>query len=645
MLMKIKFSFIIIILFFSINSYAQKNVNISSVEAFINALDNNTKINITVDTLNFSKENLEKITSNKLIKNYFNTKKGYTIDNSGLTLHGYNNLTIESKKNANIISNNPDDDILTFRNCTNINLVNLSLFHTVGVCGGLVLKLILSNTVQIENCNLNGSGAIGAYIVGTDNVNFNNVNLFNNNSHAVYSYNSKDIIFNNSEIYSNNNYGDSTYGKTLIYSTLSEISFANCSFYKNTSEDLYNNPESHYIYKYIPSFTNCNFTDNDFEYYGEEIETEYYEENTNSEILKATFKAFITEQIDVYNTTDFKKSNRLLSFFSKKNSQLLNAENEILENNFSSYFKNDQQISHRKVELLDYYKDDNNNFIATLNSAIITEENSELVTKTEETWCYIFNENYKVSGIKNMNNQELSSKKIAPFEVPKIDNEDLQLELQILDEYVKYQIFDQETNQYDIKYVLNAITGELNNLFFPSFQEKWSSINANDIIKLDNYLWQLKNFIWNKFDESYIQKNGSDLQVWQTEILAFFQDVWNTAIKGYTGDQKIEPLNNQTYNITLPKVPFFKNKGLQLHVFELRAEYLGSINNMFFENINYTNALAVLEDDIENSFNPTFENIKDELGNNDKTLLKQYFEAWRTVAKETEKFIIAKNKN
>ncbi|MCQ2974729.1 MAG: right-handed parallel beta-helix repeat-containing protein [Bacteroidales bacterium] len=78
-----------------------------------------------------------------------------------LRISNINNLTIEgkSKENAIFTSKNPNVDILTFYNCKNLNLKNLTIKHSEH---GFVensringLTLICAANTAIDNCNIN----------------------------------------------------------------------------------------------------------------------------------------------------------------------------------------------------------------------------------------------------------------------------------------------------------------------------------------------------------------------------------------------------------------------------------------------------------------------------------------------------------
>ncbi|SNR16254.1 right-handed parallel beta-helix repeat-containing protein [Tenacibaculum jejuense] len=219
----------------------QKTIKkVHNVIEFFNALNNNTEIVFETDILNLTLDTIK--TKVPLLNRKKTTKKpSYYIDDNGVVLEGYSNLTLHSNNGTNIISFEEHEDILSFKNCDNLNFNNLSIYHMDETCNGYVLLLETCKNVVIENTNLNGSGAIGAYLIDSENVNFLNTNLFRNAFHAVSAVNSKDINFNECSFYGNNTVFTEY---PLIYTQFSELNFNSCEFYDNESEKLYNSNDT-----------------------------------------------------------------------------------------------------------------------------------------------------------------------------------------------------------------------------------------------------------------------------------------------------------------------------------------------------------------------------------------------------------------
>lgn len=309
----------IILLFISLNCFSIEVKTVGNVKEFFEALGNNTEIIIECATLNFTLENLEKELSISSSYEHLGTgnnpvkweSQSYYLA-SGIVLHQYENLTIRSKAFTNIISENDWDNILTFKKCKNITLENLSIFHTPETCNGSVLSLTSSNKIKVINCSLNGSGGIGANLVGSQNVTFTNVAIYNNVFYAVYSVNSKNINFIGCTIYNNHDWG-----KSLIYADISGITFKKCIIENNESKNLvYSRTEN--IFYFPTQFKDCDISENSFDskYYFKELEKHPKKINRNKqrEVILKLLVQFLKEELP----SDHDGNNdELLSFFAK----------------------------------------------------------------------------------------------------------------------------------------------------------------------------------------------------------------------------------------------------------------------------------------------------------------------------------------
>jgi len=195
--MKKPLHILLLIVAFTGTVSAQQTVKyVDSEQAFLNALGSNTELIITTDTLDFTTESLEVVIGEKENKPDQPQPESYWINYNGLVLYGYSNLTIKGLSTVNIISKNAFDDILSFEHCNGLNIQNLAIYHTPETCNGSVLALHFCDDISVTNSSLNGSGGIGADLIGTTQANFTNTDLFNNVFHPVYAVNSTDILFN-----------------------------------------------------------------------------------------------------------------------------------------------------------------------------------------------------------------------------------------------------------------------------------------------------------------------------------------------------------------------------------------------------------------------------------------------------------------
>ncbi|WP_282088918.1 right-handed parallel beta-helix repeat-containing protein [Aquimarina algiphila] len=324
--------FIIITLFTSLYTYSfNKQVTVHNVKEFFKALDNNTEIIVECETLNFTRENLEVELD---IQNFYehwtddepykSIPKSYYIA-SGIILNGYENLTIRSVEHTNIISNNEADRILTFKNCKRITLEGFSIYHTPATCNGAVLSILLSNNVFVNNCNLNGSGGIGANLIGADNITFNNVQIFNNVFYGIYAVNTTNTMFKDCDIYDNHDWGES-----LIYSDRSNLTLKNCSINNNQSKKLvYSFLKG---YSYI-NFKNCIIEENTFGYDNKN----YINVSSNKEEHKKTLELFMKYLQQELGSDHDNHNNEFISFFIK-NYKIVHKNGTSFDNFLSFYY-------------------------------------------------------------------------------------------------------------------------------------------------------------------------------------------------------------------------------------------------------------------------------------------------------------------
>ena len=379
-----------IILFTSAKAMAveiNKTVKVNNEKEFFNALDNNTEIIIQCETLNFTLDNLEgnlgiieedeedwrthKNSIKRELKSYYFSY--------GLILYGYKNLTIRSEEHTNIISNNDSDNILSFKNCEGIVLEGLSIFHTSEVCSGSVLSILLSCNININDCSLNGSGAIGTALIGANNVNFHDVDIYNNNEHAIYSINSFNITFEECDIFDNHEWGES---QSLIYSDLSHLTFKNCEINNNQSKKL--------IYTLLgglpyAKFENCKIENNPFGFSLEEYNKESSQNNyalLKKEKRTTTLKLFMTYLMRQLETDGDSRNTEFISFFNKN--YIIKGKDKNIESDFILLY-----FSLKK-------KGFSINTYTIIGNRIIINQG----TKNQETWSFRFDQSDKFEKIK-----------------------------------------------------------------------------------------------------------------------------------------------------------------------------------------------------------------------------------------------------
>ena len=146
---------------------SQEEKTVTSLEEFLDAIGSNRKIIVDTALLDQSKADTGKDGTNYSWEEVF--------DGRQLVIHDVDNLTICGKagRNSNVISAAPRyAQVLTFRNCTNVSVENLTVGHTKepGYCIGGVLWFESCVNVQVTKCGLYGCGTVGVQAYDSRNV-------------------------------------------------------------------------------------------------------------------------------------------------------------------------------------------------------------------------------------------------------------------------------------------------------------------------------------------------------------------------------------------------------------------------------------------------------------------------------------------
>jgi len=153
---------------------AQKQVTVTTADAFLAAIAPNTEIVVDAALLDLSKAS-----------GYGSAKGEYyywyeSFDGPELYISGVSNLTIRGSgedHNANVISAMPRyANVLTFENCSNIMVQGLTAGHAQepGYCIGGVLCFRNSQDILVEDCGLFGCGTLG--VIGESSKNMQIIN-------------------------------------------------------------------------------------------------------------------------------------------------------------------------------------------------------------------------------------------------------------------------------------------------------------------------------------------------------------------------------------------------------------------------------------------------------------------------------------
>lgn len=175
----------------------------------------------------------------------YNITKGYEVKNNRIKWNDYfdglfpiiktvSNLTLRGRGKVEILIDPKYGWVMEFQACQNIMISNITFGHTIpGFCIGGVLKFSICDTIDIDNCDLFGSGTYGIELNRT--VNFNMTESIIRDctyglmqiadSGYLYFY---DTLFLNTKEY------------TLISFTRTEnVTFQNCRFIGNQGYELF----------------------------------------------------------------------------------------------------------------------------------------------------------------------------------------------------------------------------------------------------------------------------------------------------------------------------------------------------------------------------------------------------------------------
>lgn len=139
----------------------QTTVYVSTVDEFLNAIAPDTEIVVDAALLDLSQAS----NYGKSGGEYYRWDDPY--DGPELILQNLSNFTIrgsgQERTDAAISAVPRYADVLTFENCANIYVTNLTAGHTQepGYCIGGVLHYINSQSILVENCDLYGCGTMG----------------------------------------------------------------------------------------------------------------------------------------------------------------------------------------------------------------------------------------------------------------------------------------------------------------------------------------------------------------------------------------------------------------------------------------------------------------------------------------------------
>lgn len=170
-----------------------------------------------------------------------------------LIIRNIHGLTLRGESGAHLVVDAAYANVLSFENCDNIRIENLTLGHAVekGTCTGGVIYLRGCSDVEIVNCDLYGCGTYGIEALDCSNVKVDNTVIRDCSDGGVNLSYTDDAHFTDCDIVRCGN-GDATV--TALFSN--NMTFDRCRFAENTGSFLFwlnkepvtlNNCEVHYM--------------------------------------------------------------------------------------------------------------------------------------------------------------------------------------------------------------------------------------------------------------------------------------------------------------------------------------------------------------------------------------------------------------
>lgn len=276
---------------------------VDSEEEFLAAVAPNTTIHLhsqLLDALIFTAEHWDINTE------YANF--AYVFDGVQLVIQNLHNFSIIGDPDARsrILAQPRYANVLTFKNCEEITLLNLDCGHAdEGYCTGGVLAFENCHGIRIENCDLWGCGTEGITLTESSwlscadttirdcsysilslydsyGAEFRNCVMRNNREFSLLNvYNCREVSFANCVIYDNSAADDFGHGY-LLYSSASVINFSECAIFNNNVNELLNTQDGvsfqhctmfgNQPQSYVPGYDEgrAEDSDPDEEYYYEE---------------------------------------------------------------------------------------------------------------------------------------------------------------------------------------------------------------------------------------------------------------------------------------------------------------------------------------------------------------------------------------
>ena len=264
-------------------------VTVSNAADLLNSIQSNREILLEAGTYNLSAVSKNEI-DNPVIG------EGY----SAPAVYAVSDLKIEAKDGASVLIcvDDPYDPVMWFGNCYHIDLRGLTVGHDVepGYCSGSVLYFDNVTGVNINDCNLYGSGTYGIEASYTYDMTVTDTDIYE------CTYGLLDLRYAGSTLFKNCTFRDSSDMDMICLYNAYDATFEDCEFKDNNcswegcdfvSMNEYSNA----------TFRNCTFTNN---IYDEFADREVVLENCTIDGKPATFASIakISSVSDIHDMYD-----------------------------------------------------------------------------------------------------------------------------------------------------------------------------------------------------------------------------------------------------------------------------------------------------------------------------------------------------
>ena len=210
----------------------QSTVTVSNIRELYEALDSNTRIILKEGEYNISQLPVSDRRNKKLNYYYGEAGNREEIQSDTIRLVCLHNVMLEGEEGAKAVICTEDgaEPVLSFEGCQNITLQNITLGHEVepGYCAGAVIDLNGCDKVNLDKCNLYGSGAYGIQGYGSYEVKVTDCDIYECTYGLIDFVNSGYLTFSDCKL------RDSSRFTMLDLDGCWEVLFENCSITDNT---------------------------------------------------------------------------------------------------------------------------------------------------------------------------------------------------------------------------------------------------------------------------------------------------------------------------------------------------------------------------------------------------------------------------